>query len=95
LRFQVCYFYNSRGNHKQDQPKGKIDSFQQHYDDNSHIIRGKESVPGISESQKKQLYEWVTGLHIQGEKKMKIEELPYFFENGIFLCDLINRLEGV
>ena len=64
------------------------------YHENSYLTTNK-SKPDLTDSIMKVIYDWILSLNILGEKKFKIDDLPINFDNGIVLCDLINRMEGV
>jgi hypothetical protein len=49
----------------------------------------------ISSTLKNKIYFWLIDLNILKENAIKVDDIPLLCTNGVLLCDLINRLEGV
>jgi hypothetical protein len=49
----------------------------------------------MSHTTKNKIYFWLIDMGILKENAIEVDELPNLCANGVLLCDLINRLEGV
>jgi hypothetical protein len=49
----------------------------------------------ISTTLKNKIYFWLIDINILKENAIKVDDIPLLCTNGVLLCDLINRLEGV
>ena len=60
-----------------------------------NFTKNPNSNSHISSTLKNKIYFWLVDLNILKENAIKVDDIPLLSTNGVLLCDLINRLEGV